>query len=52
MWVARRWAKAPWSVETWAMHVQHVSWELISNYQVVPDFSDDQTCCVGAGNME
>ena len=51
-WAAGGWAKVPWSAETWVVHVQHVQWQLLSSYQAVPSFPDDQTCCVGAGNAE
>ena len=49
MWTIGGWAEAPWSAETWAVHVQ---WQLLSSYQAVPGFPNDQTCCVGAGNVE
>ena len=52
MWVVGGWTKAPWSAKTWAVHVQHMQRQLPSNYQVVPSFSDDQTCDVGAENVE
>ena len=52
MWAAGEWVEAPWFVETWAVHVQHVQWQLLSSYQAVPSFPDDQTYCVGAGNVE
>ena len=52
MWVAGGWAEAKWFAEIWVVHVQHVQWQLLSSYQAVPDFPDDQTCCVGAGNVE
>ena len=47
MWVAGGWAEAKWFAEIWVVHVQHVQWQLLSSYQAVPDFPDDQTCCVG-----
>ena len=49
MWATGGWAEALWSVETWVVHVQ---WQLLSRYQLVPSFPDDQTCCVGAENVE
>ena len=49
MWAAGGWAEALWSAETWVVHVQ---WWLLSSYQAVPDFPDDQTCCVRDGNVE
>ena len=52
MWAVGGWAEAKWFVEIWVVHVQHVQWRLLSSYQAVPDFPDDQTCCVGVGNVE
>ena len=48
MWAVEGWAEAPWFAKTWVVHVQHVK----CCYQAVPNFPDDQTCCVGVGNVE
>ena len=47
VWAVGGCTEAPWFVETWVVHMHHAKWQLLSSYQVVSGFPDDQTCYVG-----